>query len=147
MTTPNHPTIVFRNQVRFQETDRQGIVFYGTFFTYQDEAVNNYLRTIGYPYHRLEENGWTTHTVHADLDYYAPAEFGDTILNRLRIAAISNSSITAEYTAERETDNEKLAEGTVIHVAVDHETTEPIRVPPDFRDAVVDYQHTPPDPV
>ncbi len=147
MTTPQQPTVVYRNQVRFQETDRQGIVFYGNFFTYQDEAVNNYLREIGYPYQTLEENGWTTHTVHADLDYFAPAKFGDYILNRLRIAAIRNSSITAEYSAERETDNEKLAEGTVVHVAVDHGTTEPIRIPSDFRTAVTEYQHTPPDPV
>lgn len=147
MPTSNQPPVVYQNQVRFQETDRQGIVFYGTFFTYQDEAVNNYLRSIGFPYHKLEDNGWTTHTVHADLDYYAPAEFGDIILNRLQIEAISNSSITAEYIAERKTNNEKLAEGTVVHVAVDHETTEPIPVPPDFRDAVVDYQHIPPDPV
>lgn len=147
MTKPTQPPVVYRNQVRFQETDQQGIVFYGTFFTYQDEAVNNYLREIGYPYETLEDNGWTTHTVHADLDYYAPAEFGDYILNRLRITAISNSSFTAEYTAERETDNETLADGTVVHVAVDHETGEPIRVPQAFRDAVTDYQDTQPDPV
>lgn len=147
MSTNEPPAIVYRNQVRFQETDLQGIVFYGTFFTYQDEAVNNYLRSIGYPYQTLEEHGWTTHTVHADLDYFAPAEFGDYILNRLRISAINNSSFTATYIAERESDNEKLAEGRVIHVAVDNETNEPIRIPSYFRDAVIDQQHTPPDPV
>lgn len=140
------PPVVLENRVRFAETDQQGVVFYGTFFTYQDEAFNAYLRAIDYRYRRMRAEGWTTHIVHAELDYEAVAEFEDVILNELRITAIGDSSITFEYTARRDTDDETLATGNATHVTVATETDEVCRVPGDFRDAVVAYQDEPPTP-
>lgn len=141
------PPVVVENRVRFAETDLQGVVFYGTFFTYQDEAFNAYFRRIGHPYQTLLERGWTTHTVHADLDYYAPARFGEVVRNGLRFRAIGDSSLTAAYAAWRKDSGERLAAGTVVHVAVDPETDESVRVPEYFREAVVGFQDHPPDPV
>lgn len=139
--------VVYENRVRFAETDQQGIVFYGTFFTYQDEAFNAFLRAIDYRYSKMESEGWTTHIAHADLDYHAPARFEDVIENELRVAAIGTSSITIDYTAHRSDDQTLLADGHAVHVTVDTETDTSIPVPDAFRDAVIDAQAEPPDPV
>jgi acyl-CoA thioester hydrolase len=75
--------VIRTDRVRFAETDAQGIVFYGTYFTYMDEAFNALLRAIDYRYERMHEEGWTTHVAHADLDYHAAARFEDVIESRL----------------------------------------------------------------
>lgn len=140
------PPTVLTNRVRFAETDQQGVVFYGTFFTYQDEAFNAFLREIEYRYQRMRTEGWTTHIVHAELDYEAVAEFEDLIANELRITTIGDSSITFDYTARRDTDGERLASGTATHVTVTIDTHDVCRVPDTFRDAVTAYQDDPPTP-
>jgi acyl-CoA thioester hydrolase len=135
---------VFENTVRFEETDAQGIVFYGNYVTFQDETVTAYLSAIGYPYEELEAADWDVHVVHVDLDYRKPAEFADTLQNAIRVDAIRESSIEFEYECRR--DGEVLVEGSVVHVAVD-ESGAPTRVPDAFRDAVIAYQETPPEPL
>ncbi len=138
---------VWENQVRFEETDQQGIVFYGNYVTFQDETFNAFVREIGYDYDTIEERGWDIHVVHTSLDYRAPAHFEDVLVNSLRADAIRESSLDFEYAVRRKEDDEVLAEGELTHVAVDHETGKPTRVPDEFRDAVVEFQDVAPDPV
>lgn len=131
--------VIRTDRVRFAETDAQGIVFYGQYFTYMDEAFNAFLRAIDYRYDRMAEEGWTTHVVHADLDYHAAARFEDVIESRLDIVRIGETSFTAAFEGHEKATGERLASGTVIHVAVDHGTNEAIRVPDTFREAVRAY--------
>lgn len=140
MTEPDTDLPVIRtDRVRFAETDAQGIVFYGQYFIYMDEAFNAFLRAIDYRYERMAEEGWTTHVVHADLDYHAAARFEDVIEGRLDIVEIGSRSLTAAFEACEEGTGELLASGSVVHVTVDHGTNEAIRVPDTFREAVRAY--------
>jgi acyl-CoA thioester hydrolase len=136
--------VVWDNRVRFEETDAQGVVFYGNYVTYQDEAVNAYMDAIGYAYEDMLDAGWDVHVVNVDVDYRGQAGFRDDLVHGLRVASFGESSVTFEYAAHRAADDELLAEGTVTHVAVDAETGEPTRIPDGFRDAVVAYQDEPP---
>jgi len=136
---------VFENTVRFAETDAQGIVFYGNYATYQDETFTEFMEAIGYPYDEVERRGWDVHVVNLELDYKRPAEFRDSLRNAMRITAIEESSIEFAYEC-RDEDGEVLVEGSVVHVAVD-ESGSPTRVPRAFRDAVVEFQDEPPEPV
>lgn len=137
---------VYENKVRFEETDAQGIVFYGNYVTYQDESFTEYLDAIGFGYESFESRGWDVHVVNVELDYRGSARFRDELVNAVRVAAINESSITFEYECRRKADDEVLAEGTVTHVAVD-DAGEATRVPDEFRDAVVSFQDEAPDPV
>ncbi|WP_254839480.1 acyl-CoA thioesterase [Natronomonas marina] len=136
---------VFENTVRFEETDAQGVVFYGNYVTFQDEAFTAYLEAIGYPYETLRAAEWDVHVVHVDLDYRKPAEFRDRLHNAIRVDAIRESSIEFDYEC-RDDDGDLVADGGLVHVAVD-ESGEPTRVPDEFREAAVAFQETPPDPV
>ena len=137
--------VVWENRVRFEETDMQGVVFYGNYVTYQDETASAYFRAIGYGYSRIADAGWDIHVVNVDLDYRGQATFEDELVHGFRVATIGDASMTAEYTARRADDRDLLAEGTVTHVAVDAETGEPTRIPDAFREAVRDFQERPPD--
>lgn len=152
MTLPDDPTnddyhYVFENQVRYEETDAQAVVFYGNYVTYQDETFSEFLRRIGYPFQALEASGFDLHVVHVDLDYSAVAGFDDWLVNGIRVNAIGESSIEFSYACRRHEDDTVVAEGGLTHVSVDAESREPTRVPEDFREAVVDFQDVPPEPV
>jgi acyl-CoA thioester hydrolase len=136
----------FENDVRFEETDAQGIVFYGNYVTYQDETFTEYLDAIGYEYATFADRGWDVHVVNVELDYRGSAEFRDRLVNSMRISSIRDSSLTFEYQCRRKDDGEVLAEGTVTHVAVGDDGS-PTRVPDDFREAVIEFQDEPPEPV
>ncbi|MFC6836879.1 acyl-CoA thioesterase [Halomarina ordinaria] len=134
---------VYENRVRFAETDQQGVVFYGEYVTFQDETVNAFLRAIGYDYDTMRAADWDVHVAHVDLDYRAPARFEDVVVNACRVEAIGESSVRFAYRARRKRDGATLAEGHVVHVAVDADGS--TRVPEAFRDAVVVFQDDPPE--
>jgi acyl-CoA thioester hydrolase len=129
----------YENRVRFAETDLQGVVFYGNYFTYQDETFYEYLRQIGYPNKKLQENEWDVHVIHVSMDFTSFAEFEELLLNTIEITSIGETSLRAEYTVYSQDDNEELATGEVVYVAVGPDS-EPTRVPDDFREAVREFQ-------
>ncbi|ELY94326.1 thioesterase superfamily protein [Natrialba chahannaoensis JCM 10990] len=92
---------VFENRVRFAETDLQGIVFYGEYFTFQDEAISAYLRDLEYGYEEMVDDGWQIHVVNAELNYRDGAQFGDRLVNEARVVELGNSSVTFEYRVRR----------------------------------------------
>jgi acyl-CoA thioester hydrolase len=134
---------VYENTVRFEETDMQGIVFYGNYATYLDETFTEFIEAIGFPYSEISEHGWDVHVVNVELNYRKPAQFRDRLLNSMRVSRIDNSSIEFEYECHN-TDGELLVDGTVTHVVVD-ESGSPIRVPKELRDAIITYQENTPE--
>jgi acyl-CoA thioester hydrolase len=137
---------LYENTVRFAETDAQGIVFYGTYVTYQDETFTEYMDAVGFPYEQLRADDWDVHVVNLELDFRSQATFRDRLVNAMRIDAIGESSLAFEYRCRQADDEALVVEGSVTHVAVDQEGS-PIRVPDAFRDAVISFQETAPDPV
>ncbi|WP_222845551.1 acyl-CoA thioesterase [Natronomonas salsuginis] len=134
---------VFENTVRFEETDAQGIVFYGNYATYQDESFNEYMEAIGFPFDAVDEREWDAHVVDVALRYRKPATFRDRLTNSLRVTRIGDSSIEFAYEC-RNADGELLADGSVTHVVVD-ESGSPMRVPDELRNAIVAFQDEPPE--
>jgi len=134
---------VYENTVRFEETDAQGIVFYGNYATYQDETFTEYMAAIGYPYDGMRELGWDVHVVNMELDYYSPARFRDRLSNSMRVSRIEHSSVEFEYEC-RNAEGERLVEGSVVHVVVD-ESGSPTEVPTELREAILEYQDVPPE--
>ena len=136
---------VYENTVRFEETDAQGVVFYGNYVTYQDETFTAYLAAIGLEYETIMAEDWDFRVVNVELNYRGSAKFPDRLENAMRVVAINESSIEFDYECRRGADGELLADGSVTYVVVSDGT--PRRVPDDVRDAVVEFQDTPPDPV
>lgn len=133
---------VWENRVRMAETDRQAIVYYGEYVTYQDEAVSAYQRELGFDADYVRGTDWSTRMVATEMEYHDSARYGDVLRNEVRVRRIGETSVTYDYRVRRADDDRLLAEGSVTQVIVDEETTEPTRVPDAFREAVADRQST-----
>jgi len=128
---------VYENTVRFEETDAQGIVFYGNYVTYQDEAVTAFIGELGYDLDDIDSWGWNPQVVGLDLNYHASAEFHDELVNAVEVRRIGETSVEYGYECRRKADDEVLVDGTVTHVIL-NEAGSPTRVPEAFREAVAE---------
>ncbi|MDZ7731117.1 MAG: thioesterase family protein [Natrialbaceae archaeon] len=133
----------YENTVRFAEVDVQGVVFYGNYVTFQDEAFTEYLGALDTEFGQLHYADWDVRVVHVELDYRSSAQFRDDLVNAVRIDSFGRSSIEVAYECRRAADDTVLVEGSVVYVAIDEEG-EPMPVPKDFREAVRTFTDEPP---
>lgn len=139
MTQPNF-RFSLPLKVRYADTDAQGHVFFGTYFTYFDEAVSGYLETIGLPFKKLAELGIDFFYVDARCQYKGSAVPAELLRADARVEKIGNSSIVFECAIYRQEDNQRIANGTVTAVMVDPTTRQPIRVSDAIRKFVTDFE-------
>lgn len=130
----------FYNTARLAETDATGILFYGTYTVYLDEAMSGYLREIDYPWPEMLEKGWSFAVGNVELTFRSPTEYGDDVVNSFGVTDIGEKSFSGEYEARSAEDGELRAEGNITLVAIDPETEETIRIPDDFRETVSQYE-------
>ncbi|MFP4628100.1 MAG: acyl-CoA thioesterase [Halobacteriales archaeon] len=106
-------------RVRFAETDAQGVVFFGSFLTYMDEAVLAYLRRAGYRYEDFLGGAFQLVVAHVDVDYHASARFGDRLANYVRVDDIGERSVTFAYRCRDDETSTTIASGSMVMVGVD----------------------------
>lgn len=130
----------FPIQVRFADTDAQGHVFFGNYFTFFDEAISGLLRARGWSYDAMRARGFELVYAHAECDYQQPALFEQVLNVDARVAQLGNSSVTFECAAKRATNGAEIARGKLIMVMRDCKTGRKTNVPDAFRKAVAEWE-------
>ena len=126
-----------RQRVGFDETDAQGIVYYGRYMPYFDRARVEYQRELGLLESRAASEQFVMRR--NEVDYLAPATFDDVIEVFVRVARIGTTSATFEYAAFR-ADGVALANARQVMVRIDLENRRPLPVPAAFREAVEAFE-------
>ena len=124
-----------RREVRFQDVDAAGIVFYARAFDFFHDAYVSFLRARGAPLEEaVRDRSWVAPLRHAEADYLRPLRFGD----RIRVAIVNVALEETEYTVAYriDVDGEPACAGRTRHVAVDPETFKRTRVPDPLRRAL-----------
>ena len=70
-------TFSFTQRVRYAETDAMGIVWHGNYLLWFEVGRVECLRVIGYPYSRLESEGYGLPVTEVGLRYARAAKFDD----------------------------------------------------------------------
>jgi acyl-CoA thioester hydrolase len=136
----NHFKFFTTLQVRFVETDMQGHVFFGNYFTYFDLALTEYLKAAGCDYNDFLAQGVDFFYVQADCRFKGRAFFDETLHVHARVSNIGNTSFTFEFSVFEEISGRPIATGHIVAVSINKDTRESIRVPDRFRKAVADFQ-------
>jgi len=136
-------------RVRYVETDAQRHVFFSNYFIYFDVGLIEYMRAIGYDYMKdMVASGVDMFYVEASCQYKGRAYFDDLLHVHTRIGHIGNTSFTFEFAIYKhfdqaqceQPDDELIATGKIVAVAVDARTEKPIRVPDGLRKAVARFE-------
>jgi acyl-CoA thioester hydrolase len=127
-------------KVRYVETDAQGHVFFGHYYTYFDVAMMEYMGAIGYSYQDLLEEGMDLLYVESLCRHHAAAYFDEVLNVHSRIGKIGNSSLTFEFSIYKEDTDVLVATGHIVAVNVDKDNRQPMTVPEALRLAVSEYE-------
>lgn len=88
--------------VRFQDIDAAGIVFFARIFDYAHFAYERFLAEVGLPLHEVLRDGqFAAPLRHAEADYRAPIRYGDVLRIELVLAILADSEITLGFRVVR----------------------------------------------
>src|SRR5690554_6660516 len=106
-------------EVRYKETDRMGIVHHSNYYVWFEVARTDFLRSIGWDYKQLEEQGILFPVIETRCFYKSPCHYSDKLIVKTWIKKIKGIRITFEYKIIREIDYTVAAEGETVHAFVD----------------------------
>ena len=101
-------------RVRYAETDQMGMAYYAHYLVWFEVMRGDFMRAIGIPYTRLEDDGYILPIVEARVRYHAPARYDDPVEIVAWIERLRSRSITFAYRVERSRD--LLATGWTTHI-------------------------------
>ena len=123
-------------RVRWSDCDPAGVLFYGHYFAYFEEALGQFIRARGLTWNQfMHEHGLFFPRVEAQVRYLAPAAYDDDVRVTVRVLDVGRKILTIGYTMTRCRDARTIAEGQVKFAVIKPEpgsTDEPraIELPP-----------------
>ena len=126
-------------RVGFDETDAQGVVYYGRYLPYFDHARVEYHRHLGLR-PRLEGTTAEFAMRASEIEYHAPARFDDLLEVFVRIARIGRTSVTYDHAAYRVDDDRLMVTATQTLVLVDPEERRSVPIPDGYRESVRGFE-------
>ena len=126
-------------RVGFDETDAQGVVYYGRYMPYFDLARVEYHRQLDMLRAEPQDRQFVMRAM--NVEYHAPARFDDLIEVFVRVARIGTSSATYEFAAYLENDMLAVT-ATQTLVLIDMDERKPCPIPEWWKEKVRAFEGT-----
>jgi len=123
-------------RVRYVDTDKMGVVYYGKYFEYFEVARTEMLRALGLPYREIESKGFELPVSTASIKYYKGAVYDDELLVTATLIPKHSPKVEIHYEVKRKSDNEIIAEGETTLVFVDALSGKPVKAPQFYLDVI-----------
>ena len=115
-------------RTRYAETDQMGVVYYGNYPQYLELGRVEWLRSIGFTYKAMEEEGIMMPVVSLQIQYKKPALYDELITIRTKLKELPSTKIEFNYEILNE-KGELLSTANTVLVFVDAKTFRPVRRP------------------
>jgi len=120
-------------QVAYADTDMMGVVYYANYLVFFERARTTLLEDLGYPYWRLEKEGFGLPVIEAHCNYKVPAVYGDRL--DIIVWAEKVKGVRLRVHCEVRRDGALLAEAYTVHCGMNLKTKRPTQLPEEFRNA------------
>jgi acyl-CoA thioester hydrolase len=121
-------------RIRYKDTDRMGVVYYGNYLTFFEVGRAEYMRSLGFPYSELEAKGYTLAVTDASAKYHSNVGYDALVTVKTRISKLTRVQVRFSYLVVDEEDG-LLVSGETGHACV-NEKMKATRMPPDFVQAL-----------
>lgn len=128
----NHVDVPVR--VRYADTDRMGVVYYGNYSQFFEMGRTEFMREKGFIYREFEEQGYHLVVTGMEIKYYNSATYDDLLIVRTRVGDVQSRALTFYYTVMK--DEVRVVEGKTRHVCVTLDMK-----PTRFPDALMEVLH------
>ena len=126
------------SRVGFSDTDAQGVVYYGRYLPYFDNARLEYLRHLGLVGFWQGDPELVMRAL--EVTYDAPARFDDLLEVFVRTTRVGRTSVTTEGAAYRVDDDLLMCTTRMTLVLIDATTRRPTPIPADYRRAIAEFE-------
>ena len=118
-------------QVAYADTDMMGVVYYAAYLVFFERARTRLLEELGYPYPRLEAEGFGLPVTETYVKYRVPATYGDT----LSVYAWPEwvKPVRLKVGCEVRRDGRLLVSGYTVHACLNLKRKRPTQLPDEFR--------------
>ena len=127
-------------RVCYGDTDQMGVVYYANYFTFFERGRTEMLRSVGFPYSRMEQLGVFLPVTEAKCRYFAPARYDDLVT--LRSAVLELGRVRLRIGTQVRLDDRILVSGEVTLASVNADR-KPVRVVRELEDACRKYALSP----
>jgi len=123
--SPHHIEI----RVTYAETDAMGIVYYANYLRWFEMGRTEFIRNLGFPYKKLEEEGIYLPVSEVFCKYLVSAQYDDLLIIETSVDFLRRASIQFRYRILRKEDGRELVTGKTLHAFIDREGRI-IKIPP-----------------
>jgi acyl-CoA thioester hydrolase len=114
-------------RVRYCDTDCSGVVYHARYLDYFEWGRTELLRSAGWAYSTLEQEGFALVVTEARVRYLLPAYYDEELMVDSRVVGHSGARLQIDYELRR--GQELLATGATTLGCVDRVTRRPRRLP------------------
>lgn len=107
------------HRVDYVETDAMAIVHHSNYIRWFEMGRNDLLRSIGYPYSKMEKMGVWIPVISITCDYKSPAVFDEVILIRSWVEKLKGATVYLGYEVVSKETGEVKVTGTSSHGITD----------------------------
>jgi acyl-CoA thioester hydrolase len=104
-------------RVRYKDTDRMGVVYYGNYLTFFEVGRAEFMRDIGFAYAAMEVNGYSLVVTEAAAKYHANVGYDSMVKILTKIDGLTRVRVRFEYRIFDETDR-LLVSGHTVHACL-----------------------------
>lgn len=113
----NKNLVIYKHEVRvrYQETDQMGIVYHSNYLIWFEVGRTELLRSLGYNYRQLEEDGVFLPVVSCESFFKCSAKYDDLLVIETKISEISGAKIVFSYNIYNKENSLLLTLGKTVH--------------------------------
>jgi acyl-CoA thioester hydrolase len=115
-------------RVRYAETDQMGYVYYGNYAMYFEVARVEAMRSSGFSYKGMEDEGVMMPVLESNIRYLKPGKYDELLTIKTRIPTLPGVRIRFEYEVFNEA-NELITEGWTTLTFLKKDSHKPTRPP------------------
>ncbi len=120
-----------KKKIYYHDTDCGGVVYYSNYLKFLEEARTEFFSEKGFSIKELAQKGVLFVVARQEIDYKAPAAYGDILEIKTRVAETSAVKIVFENEIYNQ-DNRLIAKAKTVLVCVDS-NLKPKAIPPEIK--------------
>ena len=101
-------------RVRYKDTDRMGVVYYGNYLTFFEVGRAEFMRQLGFPYSRMETLGYSLVVIETAVKYHSNVGYDSLVTVQTTISQLKKATIRFEYKVISE-DEKLIVSGHTLH--------------------------------
>ena len=137
MRTQVTKRFTIEEHVRWSDTDRAGIIYYGQFLRFFEIAETELFRAVGLPYSDVFDRFdiWLPR-VQIHFDFRKPLMLDDLIEVSAYVGRFGNKSLTLRFEVNKKGETDLVAEGHVVLACVSRSSFKSVSVPSEIKKAL-----------